>query len=55
MRGLGHAAPAFLLAGRLDGERARQVAEPDIHVVDKPLNGDELKRRIRDALAAAKD
>jgi two-component system response regulator FixJ len=50
LRERGVSAPALIIAGKPAPAFRRRAAEAGIEIVDKPLIGDELKRRIRDLL-----
>jgi FixJ family two-component response regulator len=49
-RAAGMTAPAVIIAGKADAPFRRRAFEAGVEVVDKPLIGDDLKRRLRAAL-----
>lgn len=50
LRERGVSAPAVLIAGKPDADFRERAAQAGVRIVDKPLIGDELNRRIRAAL-----
>jgi len=50
LRDLGVSAPAVIIAGKPDAAFRERAAQAGVRIVDKPLIGDELNRRIRAAL-----
>jgi len=52
-RAAGMTAPALMIAGKPTATVRNIAAEAAIEIVDKPLDGDDLKRRIRAVLDGA--
>jgi len=54
LRGLGVAPPAILITTAPDDRCRRRAAEAGVQIVEKPLIGAELGRRIAEAIAGAR-